>query len=544
MALTTRLNREMIEKYSSEGFWGTKTLNDFFAEVLAEKADEIAVVDRDRRVTYRQLDRLVNSIAVALSDIGIRPGNVVAFQLPNWLETLALHHACKRMGAISNPIIPIYRHREVEFILREGEAVVYVAPKVFRGFDYEEMMADLAHRLPSLRQVVLVGDPRRPENMSFDHLVAMGESKGTKFTPPPIDANDVCLLLYTSGTTSDPKGVLHTHNTLLCENFNVAGCYQLKPGGTIFMPSPFTHIAGLLFGMELPFLIKARLVMLDVWNPDLAVEIVSRERCTMTMGSTPFLQGYLNSPALGRFDTSSLTIFGCGGAPVPPELIIKAQRDHGIDACRAYGSSEYSTITLCRVNDPLDKKAHTDGAPAPGTEVRIVDLDTGLDVPPGQEGEILVRGPECFVGYRNPALNQSAFDSDGWFHTEDIGRMDQDGYIEITGRKKDIIIRGGENISVKEVEDLLHAHPKVFQAAVVAMPDPKMGEKACAYVRVKPGAEPLTFEEMIAYLEEKRIAKQKLPERLELIAEFPMTAAGKIKKSDLKKDIAGKLQGS
>lgn len=542
MAITTRLTREMIDRYTAQGFWGTRTLNDYFAEALAGKADDLAVVDRDRRVTYRQLDGMVNALALALTGLGVGKGEVVAFQLPNWLETLALHLACKRMGAVSNPIIPIYRHREVEFILREGEVAVYVAPKTFRGFDFEEMMAGLAPRLPHLKQAVFVGGAQRPGNLTFDGLLDRGREGGT-FSPPPMDANDVCLLLYTSGTTSDPKGVLHTHNTLLCENFNVAGCYNLKPGGVIFMPSPFTHIAGLLFGMEMPFLIKGSLVMMDIWDPNRAVEIISKERCSLTMGSTPFLQGILSSPALGRYDISCLEVFGCGGAPVPPELILKAHRLHRIDACRAYGSSEYSTVTLCRAKDPLDKKAYTDGAPAPGTEVRIVDLDTGEDAGPGGEGEILVRGPECFVGYRNADLNGEAFDARGWFYTGDIGRRDPDGYIEITGRKKDIIIRGGENISVKEVEDLLHAHPGVLQAAVVAMPDPLMGEKACAYVRLKPGAATLTFEEMTAYLEEKKIARQKLPERLELISEFPMTAAGKIKKFLLKRDIAGKLQG-
>jgi cyclohexanecarboxylate-CoA ligase len=282
-----------------------------------------------------------------------------------------------------------------------------------------------------------------------------------------------------------------------------------------------------------------RIVLLDMWNPDVAIKLIERERCTFMVAATPFLQHMLDSPTIKDHDVSSLRLFACGGAPVPPELIERAWKEVGWRAMRVYGSTEAPTVTWGIPPDgTMEKAAHTDGKVA-GYDVKIVDSE-GKEVPNGVEGEIIVRGPELFVGYVDPELNKDCFDADGYFHTGDLGRMDSEGYIEITGRLKDIIIRGGENISVKEIEDLLHTHPCISDVACVAMPDAKLGEKACAYVTTREGAT-LTFEEMVNFLTKQGLSKRKIPERLEIIKEFPRTPSGKIIKAELRKDIAKKL---
>jgi len=283
-------------------------------------------------------------------------------------------------------------------------------------------------------------------------------------------------------------------------------------------------------------------VFMDIWDPDKAVEILARERCTWTSGATPFLLGILRSRALNDHDINSLRVFGCGGAAVPPSLIREFRvRFPNCNLGRGYGLTEYPTISVNYVNSPLVKDAETDGLPARGTEVKIVDEENCM-LPLGESGEILVKGPECFVGYLNPELNKMYFDDDGWFHTGDLGRMDEDGYVEVTGRKKDIIIRGGENLSAKEIEDVLYTHPSVHQAAVVGMPDPIMQERLCAYLVLKAG-QSISLEDLIIFLEEKEVARQKFPERLEIVDSMPMTASGKIQKFVLRKHIQEKILG-
>jgi acyl-CoA synthetase (AMP-forming)/AMP-acid ligase II len=330
----------------------------------------------------------------------------------------------------------------------------------------------------------------------------------------------VCCLVYTSGTTAEPKGVQHTHRTLLAELATLPLLLAAGPGGGFLQAFPAGHIAGLL-GLFNPVLHGVPTVLLDAWDPHLAARLVAGHRLTSTSGSPYFLSSLLDAAEAAGLDLSSMGAFMTGAAPVPPALVERAERA-GVATYRAYGSSEHPTVTSGLPSDSLDRRATTDGRCAPGNEVRIED-----------DGEVLVRGPELFVGYRDTALDAAAFTPDGWFRTGDIGVVDGEGFLTITDRKKDIIIRGGENIASKEVEDVLARHPAVAEAAVVAAPDQRMGERVCAFVRLAPGA---TFglEEARAHVAAAGLARHKAPERLEVVGDFPRTPSGKIRKVELR----------
>jgi cyclohexanecarboxylate-CoA ligase len=545
MKLKTRLNRDFIEKYTKAGYWTNKTLGEYLDEAVMKCPDREAAVDRDRRVNYRQLGKMVERMALGLLELGLKTGDVISFQLPNWLETIVIHHAVSKIGAITNPILPIYRTAEVKYILEHTASRLLIIPHRFRKRDYVTMVEGIRTGLPHLKDVLVIDGNGLPQGMSSFETF-MGTPWEDRRNPKSLseikpDPNNVMLIMFTSGTEAEPKGVLHTYNTLNRECRSAIDAWQLGEEDVFFMPGPVTHIGGLLYGLELPQILGAKVVFMDEWNPDIAVKVMDTEGCTWTGGATPFLMGILRSPSLSEHSISSLRVFGCGGAGVPPSLIRDfASRFPGCRTGRGYGSTEYPTVSINYFDSPLDKAAETDGLPAEGTEVKIVDEDN-REVPTGGTGEIVVRGPECFVGYLNSALNKKYFDEDGWFHTGDLGRVDEEGYVEVTGRKKDIIIRGGENISAKELEDVLFTHPNINEVAVVGMPDPVMQERACAYVVPKPG-ESIGFEEMISFLERKKMAKQKYPERLELVNAFPTTSSGKVQKFILRQDIRGKLK--
>lgn len=529
-----RLDAALIDEFTRSGLWSGKLVDLYLDEAAARYPDQTAVVDRERTFTFAQMHAMVGRAAAGLAARGVHQGDVVSFQLPNWAEAVIIHLAVLKAGAISNPIIPIYRQRELRFILRQSRARVIFVPHVFRGFDYAAMLSELRTELPDLTHIFAVGG-EAPGLESFAEFMA------TPWEDGPAGAqvagllrgpNDPVLLLYTSGTTADPKGALHTHNTLDYENRSIINLYRLTSDDVIFMPSPVTHITGILYGLLMPPMLGAKVVFQDVWNPTEALALMAEHRCSFFIGATPFLHGLTYHPDLDRYDLASLRVAASGGADVPPELMRETARRFDCCATRVYGSTECPTVTAGSYDDPPEKRACTDGRPIGAARARVVDEDGG-DLRPGQVGELIVQGPEMFIGYLDEALNRDAFTADGWFRTGDLAMLDADGYVEIKGRKKDIILRGGENISVKEVEDLLFEHPKVQEVAIVAMPDPVMVERACAFVVPRPG-ESLNLQDVVAYLKQRQLAMQKLPERLELVPELPKTASGKVQKFKLR----------
>jgi cyclohexanecarboxylate-CoA ligase len=523
------------DRYRRAGQWGDHLVDAHVAAAARADPDAVAVRDGAVTLTYGDLEASVQAVASGLAELGVGRGEVVSWQLPNWHEAVTLHHAVLRLGAVSNPIVPIYRQREVGYILAQARSRVVVVPEVFRGFDYPAMIARLRPGLPFLRHAVVArsagGTPLAFEELRHGAVRAAG--------PGGRSADEPVLLMFTSGTTADPKGVVHTHNTLDYENRSIIDVYRLGPDDVVFMPSPVTHITGLLYGMQLPAMLGTRVVLQDVWDATAALRLIEAEGCTFTVAATPFLHGLVHHPDLAAFDVTSLRVFACGGADVPPALIRRAGERLGATATRVYGSTEFPTLSTSPPDAPEDKRAGTDGRVIGAAQYRIVD-DTDADLPPGAVGELLVRGPELLPGYLRDRDNDGAFTAGGWFRTGDLAEADTEGYVSIRGRKKDIVLRGGENISVTEVENLLFEHPAVREVAIVAMPDPVMAERACAFVVPEPGPAP-TLDELARFLRGKELARQKFPERLEIVPELPKTQSGKVQKFRLREQINDKL---
>lgn len=516
----TKIDEDRVRRNTEEGFWAGNLVDDYLTAVATKAPDKVAVIDRGRSWTYRELDRTVHRFASALSARGVGHGEVVSWMLPNWVEAIVVHLAALRIGAVSNPIIPIYRSKETAFILRQAASKVVVVPDEFRGFDYPAMIDEIRAEVPDLQTAVVVGTDSDHAHVRFEDLLDEGQTDPVDHGPR--DANDIALLLYTSGTTSAPKGALHSHNTLDYENRSIIDFFGLSASDVVFMPSPVGHIIGVLYGMQLPFMLGSTVVLLDIWKPEQALELIQEHSCSFVVAATPFLHGILHQPTLSDYDTSSLRVFACGGADVPPELIRAATSTLNCMVSRGYGSTEYPTATASNESDAVSKRAQTDGRAIGEAELRLA-----------PDGELQVRGPELFLGYLDSTLNAAAFTPDGWFRTGDLAHIDADGFVEIVGRQKDIIIRGGENISAKEIEDHLFEHPQIADVAVVSSPDPVLVERVCAVVVPEPG-ETVTLPAIVEWLAARQIARQKLPESLILLDELPRNPAGKVQKFKLR----------
>jgi cyclohexanecarboxylate-CoA ligase len=519
MAIATRPAAALASEFTASGHWPNSSFSAALAAAAACHATKTALVDDRIRLTYRALDEHATRSAQGLHALGVRPGDVVSTILPNRAEAVVLFYALDRLGAVVNPIVPIYGARELRFILRQTESVAAVVPARQRGVELPALLERLRPDLPALRRVFVLGD-------GFETPWEDDRASAPLAAPDP---NDVRAILYTSGTTADPKGVLHSDNTLLAECRGMVRYHRLGAEHVFVMPSPVGHISGLLYGVMLPVVLGATSVLMETWDAERFCALVARERGTYSAGATPFLQGVLDCPARGRYDLGSLRLFPCGGADVPPELIRRAMRELGVRSGRGYGSTEFPSITSSAGPDvPEAKRAETDGTPIPPNQIEL------------REGEIWARGPELCLGYRDPALNAEAFDARGFFRTGDLGTIDAGGCLTITGRVKDIIVRKGEKVSAREIEDLLFAHPRVREVAVVPLADPEVGERICAVVVPTEPSDPPSLAELVGFLETKELSRRKLPERLAIVAELPVTASGKVLKQVLKERLAGR----
>ncbi len=523
---------------TEKGLWRDETLLDHFRCNVGRFPNKVAVIATraeqgdETQLTYADLDRLSDRVAVGLARRGVGEGDVVSFQLPNWWQFTVLHLAALKLGAISNPLMIIFRERELTFMLGLAETKVLVVPAKFRNVDHRAIAKAVQAEVPTLTHVVVVdGDGDGDE--AFDRLVADDASAAelAALAAHELSPDAVIQLLYTSGTTGEPKGVSHTSNTMLSNLMPFADRLHLGENDVIHMPSPMAHQLGFMYGLVLPAMLGATAVLQDVFVAATMARQITEEGATFTMGATPFLNDLADHCITTATSTPTLRIFVSAGAPIPRPLVTKARRALGAAVLSAWGMSENGAVTTTRLEDPEEKVTGTDGCPLPGMEVRVVDpLGNPLGV--GEEGQLQVRGCSNFVGYmKRPGLAQ--VDDDGWFDTGDIARLDADGYIRIAGRSKDIIIRGGENIPVVEVEDMLFKHPSVATVAVVGYPDERLGERACAYVVLKAGAS-LSFADMVAYLKEQKMAVQYIPERLEVVEDVPRTPSGKIQKFKLR----------
>jgi len=538
--IESQLSPELFKRAKASGHWHDKTLLDYLDEVTPGRLDRVAVTDLNSEtgqvttLSYRQLMRLSRRIALGLVSLGVQRGEVVSYQLPNWWQFVALHMACLHIGAVTNPVMPIFRHRELSFMLGLAESKVMIVPQRWRGFDHAAMMNEIRPALPRLEHLFVIGGDgaasfekyflqRRWEQETPDAERILADRR--------MQPDEVMELLYTSGTTGEPKGALHTSNTHFANLAQIIERQGLTSEHVMFMPSPLAHQTGFLVGMVAPLSLGAKMVLQDIWEPEVGLTRIQDEGVNFMMAATPFMADLTDHPALSRYDISSLDIFLSAGAPIPRALVQRATERLQAHIVSAYGMTENLLVTSTRLNDPPEKVFGTDGGPVPGAELRAVD-PAGKVLGIDQEGELQSRGPNHFVGYhKRPDLY--GMDAEGWFRTGDLGRIDADGYVRITGRAKDIIIRGGENVPVVEVEQVLHKHPAIQTAVVVGVPDERLGERAALYVTLRPG-HTFSLEDMKRYLQEQQMAKQYWPEFLGVLDDLPRTPSGKIQKFRLR----------
>ncbi|GDH18332.1 short chain acyl-CoA synthetase [Escherichia coli] len=539
MKVTLTFNEQRRAAYRQQGLWGDASLADYWQQTARAMPDKIAVVDNHgASYTYSALDHAASCLANWMLAKGIESGDRIAFQLPGWCEFTVIYLACLKIGAVSVPLLPSWQEAELVWVLNKCQAKMFFAPTLFKQTRPVDLILPLQNQLPQLQQIVGV-DKLAPatSSLSLSQIIADNTSLTTAITT---HGDELAAVLFTSGTEGLPKGVMLTHNNILASERAYCVRLNLTWQDVFMMPAPLGHATGFLHGVTAPFLIGARSVLLDIFTPDACLALLEQQRCTCMLGATPFVYDLLNLLEKQPADLSALRFFLCGGTTIPKKVARECQQ-RGIKLLSVYGSTESSPHAVVNLDDPLSRFMHTDGYAAAGVEIKVVD-DARKTLPPGCEGEEASRGPNVFMGYFDePELTARALDEEGWYYSGDLCRMDEAGYIKITGRKKDIIVRGGENISSREVEDILLQHPKIHDACVVAMPDERLGERSCAYVVLKAPHHSLSLEEVVAFFSRKRVAKYKYPEHIVVIEKLPRTASGKIQKFLLRKDIMRRL---
>lgn len=521
----------------ARGFWIDKNYDEFLQQTIAATPAKLALMaDRaDRaeakRFTYAELGDMISRAAAALQRLGVGPGDIISVQLPNWWEFAVITLAAFRVGAVINPLMPIFREHELSYMLDFAGSKMLIVPKQFRGFDHEIMANSLRPKLPKLKHVFIVDGEGAN---SFDQGLLSGSER---LGPPPVGkigalpADQMAVLMFTSGTTGSPKGVMHCLNTLMACNVALAERFGLDASDTMLVCSPLGHMTGFAAAMLLGLKIGASVIFQDVWEPKRGISIMANEGVTYSAGAATFLSDMCEAVAEGAPKPSRLRKFLCAGAPIPPVLIDRVYRELDLKVCSLWGMTEALSGTLTEPERALEKSSTTDGRPLDGVEVKVVRTD-GSPAPAGEKGLLKVRGAQMCLGYYKRE-DIEAFDAGGWFDTGDMAYMDDEGYIRISGRTKDIIIRGGENVPVVDIENLLFRHPAILSAAIVGYPDSRLGERACAFVVLRPG-QTLDLSALQAFMTEHKVAKQYWPERVEVVADLPKTPAGKVQKYQLR----------
>ena len=519
--------------YRARGLWTPTTLVERVRTHATNRPDAITIIDGtdDRRISYAQLWRDACTFAAFLRSRDVQPGDTVSVQLPNAYETAVVDLGVLAIGAVLNPLLPNYRFHELRHVLAVARTKAYVTPDTFRDFDHLMLARTLRSELRDLHTHVVVGTPDDSEAIALrDVLDNHASDMHTE-----LDAAALSELIFTSGTEAEPKAIMHTEQTINVNVRAVIDAMGLADGDVVWMPSPIGHSTGLNFGLRLALYEGLPIVLQDRWDAARAAELIERERCTYTLAATTFLNDLVRHSTVSGRDLSSMRCFGCGGAPVPPDLV-HAAASIGVKVLRIYGSTEGLVITWNRADSPLDKRVDTDGLAMPHVELEIRD-DDDLVVSPGTAGEIHVRGPEVCVGlFDDPERTARVFTHDGWLRSGDLGVLDDDGYLTIVGRKKEIIIRGGMNIAPREIEDLLCEMPAVRAAAVIGLPDERLGEIVCACV-VTDEQVAVTLDDVVLFLRSRDLATYKLPQAIRLIDAIPMTASGKLRKAALREQI-------
>jgi acyl-CoA synthetase (AMP-forming)/AMP-acid ligase II len=548
---TARYPRQEIDRFYGAGLWSTETFHDLLVQRVQENPDKVFATDGIRSLTFRELFDAGQRLAVGLHRQGLRRGDTAAVQLPNWVEFVQVLTALSRLGVIMVPIMPIYRRDDVRYVLSNAGIRTVFTPEHFGKFGYLDMYLGLRREHPELTIVVARPDGTAEDITDTDaNMFTLrqleadtdDDSARQELDAPP-GPDDPFVIVYTSGTTSRPKGCVHTFNTYCAGSRALVGPFGYTETDVQFGPSPIAHTTGLVTSVLLPMLTGASTHVMDKWDPARGIDEIQRFGCTAAVTAPTFLQTLLSEYDPERHDLSTLRLWTCAGAPIPAAVIKQANATlPNLRVLSLYGRSENLVTTTCSVTDEVSRALTSDGRAVPGSEVKIVD-DNGNEVPRGTEGDIAYRGPAHMVEYlANPEETAALFTKDGFSKSGDLGKMTDDGYVRVTGRTKDIVIRGGMNISVREIEEHLAHHPALQAYSVVGMPDERLGEKVCCYLVSKPGHETPTVKHLREFLLAQGMPIQKTPERVVAVDSLPMTATGKILKHELRKDIERRLQ--
>ncbi len=546
MAFKTIFTDEMIKQYTKLGYWGRGTFLDHFERNVERFPDKEYVVDTKERVSFSKMSKIVNKLAARLVDFGFKKEDRVAVMLPNWVEFFYMHYAVEKIGAILVPLFINLRDRDVEYILRTTESVGIIIPDYFNKYDYVKMMVDLKKKIDSFKYIFVIGG-NVPEGMfSFNRLLVDQTEKKYdeyKFNELRTTDTDVYSMRITSGTTARPKIYMYTENGYVNAAYILKERLRLTEGDVMLGIPPISQGIGLWLGFALPTITGCRVVLQEKFDPVESLDLIEKERVTVAAVVPTQSIKMLNQPELKQIDFSSLRVIQHAGALLPYSVAQEVEEKFNCPVLNCFEASDGPDVCCTSLDDPPEVRYGTVGKPFAGHEVKIIGMG-GEELGIGEVGEIWSRGPSISGGYYEEPLEvmRETFRDDGWFRHGDLGMIREDGNIVIMGRIKDLIIRGGQNIAPKEIEDLLLTHPKVKEVAVVGMPDNVLGEKCCSFVVPSDSQDPLTFNEMSAYLEKNKLAKFKFPERLEIIEELPMIGSAKIDKKLLVEWIITKLK--
>ena len=544
----TTLGRKRISEMVETGVWSDRFFDSVIDHWAKERGEQIAVTDRHGSTTWSELATQVDEVSRGLLELGVRPGVVVQVQLPNWCQFLVSVAAVERIGGVINPVAPIFRTNEVLIMSELAKPGIVITATEFRGFELAQMHIDLRERCSWVKEIITVGERPLANALSWEELLEQGRFSSYDRAAVNLlraGSHDVCEVMFTSGTTGQPKGVMHTQSTLnaavdcfveaVCEGLTPASEGLDGPGYTFHMASTLAHQTGYLFGIRAPLTLGGHVVLQDVWDPGELVELIEQHQIQISMGATPFLADILGVEKVEERNLTSWKRFVCAGAAVPEPVLEDADARLPCVVLPGWGMTECGLLTAGRPSDSLTSRL-TDGTPFAGNEVRVVTEQSEAVL--GVEGDLQCRGSLLFAGYvQGRELTEGSWDG-SWFKTGDRAVMNDDGSIRITGRSKDIIIRGGENIPVKEVEDLLLRHPQVLGVAIVGKPDERLGETGCAFV-IAADKSP-TLDALTEFLEVEGVTRQFWPEDLVLVEEFPMTPSGKVQKYKLREEFLAK----
>jgi acyl-CoA synthetase len=526
-----KINPDLKDYYREKGYWSDRTLKDCWEETVRKYPDrEYVTDDRGYRYTYGEMDEAASRIGAFLLEKGVRPGETVSYQIPVWSEFAIITIACIKIGAVAHPVSLSYEEKELIRGLNLTEPKVFFCPTFFYKTDYEQRILNVLDEIPSVETIVLLENVKKMTSNcpAFHDILENGTLMESRFFTEGSGQN-IAAVLSTSGTTSGTKGVLLTHDNIIYSEKTFNKELNITEEDIMFMAAPLHHATGFHHGIIAPMLAGAKVVLQERYRCKTSIELMNREKCTYSMGATPFIYDILKDMEFNGGALPHLKFYLCGGAPVPGYMVQKAWK-FGILLCEVYGSTESVPHVYVRPEEALALNGTTSGRAIEGVEIRVVD-ERGNDVPAGTPGEELSRGPNVFVGYlKDKKTTDSVLDEDGWYHSGDLCVMDEEGNIRIIGRKKDIIVRGGENLNSNEINDHLEGCPGVRDHTVVGIPDDRLGERICAFVVPNKGVESLELDAVLGYLKNKNVPKRFWPERLELIDKIPKTGSGKVKK--------------